>query len=411
MGIVASATPLLLDGQRVHAMHQAPVLQALSNAVTNRVLVIVQLSGGNDGLNTVVPVHNDIYYRQRPHLAIPREDTLPLDEEAGLHPALKPLERMWGEGHMAVVRSVGYAASTRSHFTEASRWATGRNEVSSETGWMGRYLDAQYSALPDHPPAIRFGGSGGIFRANQRIMSTTFDRDAFERLAKNGGFYDVDNVPANPMGEALRYVRSVANASVQYARPVGEALESGTNQAPYPEYEQYSRRALSHGLASTARLIRGGLRTRVYLVPVGGSFDTHANQHTTHHNRMEEIAEGISAFYSDLAVDGLDDRVLTVTFSEFGRTIHENGSRGTDHGAGGPMLLFGSALTGGLHGTMPDLNDTYNSGLRPTTDYRSVYRSILENWLGVNPSAAETLLGGDYPTLRGLMETPSSGDQ
>jgi hypothetical protein len=125
---------------------------------------------------------------------------------------------------------------------------------------------------------------------------------------------------------------------------------------------------------------------------------------------MEEIADAVSTFYADLATDGLDDRVLTMTFSEFGRTIHENGSRGTDHGAGGPMLLFGPALTGGLHGTGPDLTDTYNSGLRPTTDYRSVYRTLLADWFGVEPDATTALLGGDYPALDDLVEKPANDE-
>ena len=410
MGLAASATPFLLNDQRVHAMHQAPVLRALGRATTDRVLVIVQLGGGNDGLNTVIPVRNDIYYRQRPNLAIPRGDALALDDETGMHPALRPLERIWGEGRMAIVRSVGYEESTRSHFTETSRWTTGGDEEGSETGWLGRYLDANYGANPDHPPAVRFGGSGEIFRADQGVMSMTFNQDAFERLARNGGFYDVDNVPSNSMGEALSYVRSVANAAVRYAGPVQEALEAGSNRASYPDYKHYSRRALSKGLSSTARLIRGGLQTRIYLVPVGGSFDTHANQHVTHRHRMEEIADGISAFYKDLGADGLDERVLTMTFSEFGRTIKENGSRGTDHGAGAPLMLFGPALQGGLYGDAPDLTDPYHWGLRPTTDYRSVYRTVLEQWFGVEAETTEALLGDDYPALGELIETPAASE-
>jgi len=357
----------------------------------------------------VIPVRNDIYYRQRPNLAIPRRDTLALDDETGIHPALQPLESLWGEGQMAVVRSVGYEDSTRSHFTETSRWTTGGGEEEGDTGWLGRYLDAQHGTRPEHPPAVRFGGSGEIFRAEQGVMSMTFKQDAFERMARNGGFYDVDNVPLNSMGEALRYVRSVANAAVRYAGPVQDALETGANHASYPAYKHYSRRALSKGLSSTARLIRGGLRSRIYLVPVGGSFDTHANQRATHRHRMEEIADGISAFYEDLSVDGLDGRVLTMTFSEFGRTIKENGSRGTDHGAGAPLMLFGPALQGGLYGDEPDLANPYHWGVRPTTDYRSVYRSVLEQWFGVEAETTEALLGGDYPALDDLLEKPANG--
>ena len=194
----------------------------------------------------------------------------------------------------------------------------------------------------------------------------------------------------------------------QYTGAVAEALDRGTNRVPYPDYGNNRRETLASGLASTAQLIRGGLQTRIYLVRASGSFDTHSGQPGTHARRMQEIAEAVSTFYADLAQDGLDDRVLTMTFSEFGRTIHENGSRGTDHGAGGPMLLFGPALNGGFLGQAPDLADPYNSGLRPTTDYRSVYRSVLEQWFGLEPSATEALLGGVFPVVGELTDPPGA---
>jgi hypothetical protein len=238
------------------------------------------------------------------------------------------------------------------------------------------------------------------------MLSMTFDPKQLARLAEEGRLHGVAGLPDHAAGETLRYAREVANAAVQFAEPVQRAAQQGTNRASYPDYGSNTRETLGRGLATVARLVRGGLQTRMYLVSASGSFDTHAGQPGTHARRMQEIADAISTFYADLARDGLDDRVLTMTFSEFGRTIHENGSRGTDHGAGGPMMLFGPALNGGFYGQRPDLSDTYNSGLRPTTDYRSVYSTVLRDWFGVPDQDVQDLMGGSFGSLDGLVEEP-----
>ena len=323
---------------------------------------------------------------------------------------LAPLEPFWGEGQMTIVQSTGYEGSSRSHFEETTSWVTASGTGSMDRGWMGRYLqDVAERPFPNHPPAVRFGGSGELFRADGEILSMTFDQATLDRLEQSGGLFPVEGIPDTAMGEALTYVREVANASVRFAEPVQQAAEQGSNKVAYPTYGNNSREKLGNGLASIARLIRGGLQTRVYLVPGSGTFDTHANQASTHALRMQEISEAVSAFYADLADDGLDERVLTMTFSEFGRTIHENGSAGTDHGAGSSLFLFGPAVAGGFVGQAPDLSDVYNSGVRPTTDYRSVYRSVLEQWFDVAPDATEAVLGGTFPLLEGLV-TPPPGD-
>jgi len=384
------------------------MLHQLAASATERILVIIQLGGGNDGLNTIVPVTNDIYYQQRPNLAIPPQDTLALNDDYGLHPALAPLEPFWGEGQMTIVQSTGYEGSSRSHFEETTSWVTASGTGSMDRGWMGRYLqDVAERPFPNHPPAVRFGGSGELFRADGEILSMTFDQATLDRLEQSGGLFPVEGIPTTAMGEALTHVREVANASVRFAEPVQQAAEQGSNKVAYPTYGNNSRQKLGDGLASIARLIRGGLQTRVYLVPGSGSFDTHANQASTHAMRMQEISEAVSAFYADLADDGLDERVLTMTFSEFGRTIHENGSAGTDHGAGSSLFLFGPAVAGGFVGQAPDLSDVYNSGVRPTTDYRSVYSTLLRDWFCVPEDQVHDLLGGSYGALDGLVEAPT----
>ena len=179
--------------------------------------------------------------------------------------------------------------------------------------------------------------------------------------------------------------------------------QDGHNNVSYPEFTSGNRTRFSQTFASIARLIRGGLQSKVYVLSGAGGFDTHRNQANSHAQRMEEIGKSVDSFYQDLAQDGLDDRVLTMTFSEFGRTIHENGSKGTDHGAGAPIMLFGSALKGGFEGATPDLSQPFNQGAAPTTDFRSVYRTILEQWFSLDADLAQSLVGGPFPVIDGMI--------
>lgn len=412
LGLAASALPFMLGNNEVFALQHTPILRALATSNAPRVLVIIQMGGGNDGLNTIVPVRNDIYYQQRPTLAIPKSAATLLDEDTGLHPQLAPLASLWDAGRMGVVRSAGYTESSRSHFFETQAWLQGSGDGVEDEGWVGRYLTNQYEGQqPAHPPAVRFGGSQQLLQTLGGNFSLSMNLSRLQDMGDEGGLlFNTDGLPENPYGSALRYVRDVANATVRFAEPVRQAYQEGYNNVSYPEFTAGNSTRFSQTFASIARLIRGGLQSKVYVLSGAGGFDTHRNQANSHAQRMEEIGKAVATFYQDLAQDGLDERVLTMTFSEFGRTIHENGSKGTDHGAGAPMMLFGSALNGGFQGAAPDLSEPFNQGATPTTDFRSVYRTILEQWFGLDAEVTQGLVGGAFPVIDDMIAPPPAGD-
>ncbi len=409
MGLAAGGTAFMLNGRPMTAFGRTPLLSAIRNADTDRVLILVQLNGGNDGLNTIIPVNNDIYYSNRPTIAIPKASSILLDDETGLHPAMSGLQGLWDDGRMAVVHNVGYGSQTRSHFEGTVNWSTARNQGSSEsTGWLARYLTEEfpdlYSNPVDYPLAVRVGGPATLFQGSAGNLSVTFgDAQDFERFLEQGGFYDTEDVPATTYGEELAFVRSVTNASFRYVQSVQDAADSGTNLGGYPNS------GLANSLAVVARMLRGGLETNLYTVSRGG-FDTHSNQGGPtggHASLLGDVAGSVQAFFDDLAQDGLDDRVMVMTFSEFGRTLVENGSRGTDHGAGAPMMIFSPALNGGLYGEQSDLTPGSLTGGDPrfTTDYRAVYWTIAKDWFGLDDAQVNEIVGGNYSNLGFVNET------
>ncbi len=401
MGFATAGTILTVGSHTVQAFGQSSLLNALQHAGSDRILVLIQLNGGNDGLNTVIPVENDIYYNQRPTIAIPKASSILLDPETGIHPALQPLESLWMDGKMSVVHNVGYPNQTRSHFEGTVNWSTARDQGSPEsTGWLARYLlndNPNFFSNPlDYPLAVRVGGPATLFQSTAGNVAVTFsDASDLERFVEQGGFYDTDNVPSTLYGEELSFIRSVTNASFRYVESVQNASSAGTNLAEYPGS------SLSTSLAVVARMLRGGLPTNVYTVSKGG-FDTHSSQggiQGDHASLLSDIAQSVAAFMADLAQDGLDRRVVVMTFSEFGRTLSENGSGGTDHGAGAPMMLFGAGLNGGTYGSQSNLVDLDGNDPMFTTDYRSVYSTLLQDWIGLPGETVDTVLGGSFPHL------------
>lgn len=403
MGLASAGVAFALNGVPMSAFGKAPMLHQLGLLETDRVLVLLQQSGGNDGLNTIIPVRNDIYYQSRPTIAIQPTEAIALDADTGLHPAMQSLQPLWGEGKMAVVHNVGYERSTRSHFEGTVNWVTGRDQGTGEgTGWAGRYLADEFldDGVPlEYPLAVRVGSSPAtLFQSDYGNLSVTFtDSQQFERFIDQGGYYDPNNVPATVYGETLSFVRTVTNASYRYVESVQQAASEAANLGTYPGG------SLASSLAVVARLIRGQLGSRVFAVSEGG-FDTHSDQggaQGSHANRLGSIADAVAAFMADLASDGLDQKVLVMTFSEFGRTLLENGSRGTDHGAGAPLMLFGSGLNGGLYGTQSSLQpgDLYNGDPRYTTDYRDVYHTLLSDWFGLANDNVVDIMGRSFNNL------------
>jgi len=401
LGLGSLAGGLMLQSVPVSAMKNSRFLNRLSTSENNRVLILIQLSGGNDGLNTVIPVTNDIYYQKRPTIAIRRQDAIALSDDIGLHPSMVSLRGLWDDGAMSIVHNVGYHNHSRSHSRGTDVWVSGSSSSENlTTGWAGRFLVEDNPSFIENPPefplGVRIGGSASMFQTEFGNLGVTFGgAGQFGQFLEQGGFYDEANVPDTPYGRSLAYTRRVANASFKYLESIQGAAERAQNAATYPDS------GLARSLAIVARLIRGGLPTKVFLVSRGG-FDTHNNQGGTdggHAASLADVADSVRAFYDDLGADGLNGRALTMTFSEFGRTLNENGSQGTDHGSSAPVMLFGP-VNGGFFGEHANLTDLDRSG-DPLyeLDYRSVYSSILDNWFELGEQARSGVIEGDFTPL------------
>ena len=401
LGIGALGSGLMLGGIPVNAMARTKFLNRLSSANNNRVLILIQLGGGNDGLNTVIPVENDVYFQKRPTIAISKNESISLSDDIGLHPAMGSLSPMWSEGNMAVFNNVGYENPNRSHARSTDIWTSASNsDQMMGTGWAGRYLvedNPDFIANPpEFPLGVRIGGSSTLFQSEFGNLGVTFGgASQFAQFLEQGGFYNEENTPDNDFGRSLSFARKIANSSFRYLEAIQDAADNSTNLNEYPNS------GLSRSLSVVARLIRGGLQTKVFLVSKGG-FDTHNNQGSTeggHADLLRDVADSVQAFYADLASDGLNDRALTMTFSEFGRTLDENSSQGTDHGSSAPVMVFGP-VNGGIYGEHADLIDLDRSG-DPVygMDYRNIYANILDNWFELESAGMSAVLDGEYEDL------------
>ncbi len=412
LGFGAIGSSMMLGGMPVSTFARSKFFNRLARADNDRVLVLIQLSGGNDGLNTIIPVENDIYHQKRSTISIPKQDAILLNDEIGMHPAMNSLQPFWGEGNMAVINNVGYANTSRSHARATDIWTTGSgSNQTRNTGWAGRFLVEDNPDFIQNPPefplGVRIGGSATLFQSEFGNLGVTFGgASQFTKFLEQGGFYDEENVPQNNLGESLSFARKIANSSFKYLESIQEAADKATNIGEYPNS------SLSQSLAVVARLIRGGLNTKLFLVSKGG-FDTHNNQggiEGGHANLLADIADSVNAFYSDLGSDNLDNRALTMTFSEFGRTLDENESNGTDHGSSAPVMVFGP-VNGGVYGSHADLTDLDNSGDPVfSTDYRSVYTSILEDWFNLGNTEMDAVIDGDFQNLGFVDATATSNE-
>ncbi|TVQ13633.1 MAG: DUF1501 domain-containing protein [Balneolaceae bacterium] len=398
LGFAAIGSSMMLGGMPVSTFARSKFFNRLASAENDRVLILIQLGGGNDGLNTIIPVTNDIYYQKRPTIGIRKQDSILLSDDIGMHPGMANLEPFWGDGNMAVIHNVGYASQNRSHARSTDIWTSASNANQNlNTGWAGRFLvedNPDFIANPpEFPLGVRIGGSANVFQSEFGNLGVTFGgASQFTRFLEQGGFYDEDNVPANEFGRSLSFARKIANSSFKYLESIQAAADRASNLSDYPNT------GLSRSLAVVARLIRGGLNTKMYLVSLGG-FDTHNNQGSLtggHANLLANISNSVNAFYSDLGTDNLSHRALTMTFSEFGRTLQENSSQGTDHGSSAPVLAFGP-VKGGQYGSHATLAQLDRSG-DPVygTDYRSVYTSILDDWFGLHADDLNSVIPGQY---------------
>jgi uncharacterized protein (DUF1501 family) len=389
------ALPAFLN-QTLLQMH-AHAADALVQPVTGKdgpILVVLQMGGGNDGLNTLVPYDDDAYYLARPVLGIRKDQTLRVWDHMGLNPALGPLQELYDGGSLAVLQGVGYPNPNRSHFRSMEIWHTAADSDKHEgTGWLGRYFDNDCAGCDPtvgvnigsmSPQAFASGTGMGISMVNPRSYKFVEQIDAetsmaaAEPEASGGSIGELSGGGMNPKGgdQVDFLTKTVLNAQV--SSDVIQKITGGPRRtASYPDNR------LANDLRLVADLIAGGLPTRIYYVNQGG-YDTHANQKNAHDRQLGEMASSVRAFLADIKAQGNGSRVLLMTFSEFGRRVKENGSAGTDHGTAGPMFLAGAGIKPGLHGTAPSLTDLDSGDLKFTTDFRSVYAAILERWMKVD---------------------------
>jgi uncharacterized protein (DUF1501 family) len=379
------------------------LLTASAHAAEQRgdtILVVIQLSGGNDGLNTVIPYADDAYRRGRPSLGIGADRVLKINDYVGLHPSMRGFAQLFENGKLGIIQGVGYPNPDRSHFSSMDIWHTARPQTDATApathraiGWLGRLLDAQTNT-PDgnnsdvpglhlgpgqlplaliggHPRAASIGTLDGF---NLNVGGNPELRRAIEASA---------SAQRDGHDDLLDFLQRGTAAALRSSRQVQDALGTYRTSAGYPATE------LAQRLKTVAQLVDAGLKTRVYYVELPG-FDTHANQSNVHANLLAELSDAVAAFVKDLDEHGHGRRVMAMTFSEFGRRVRENASQGTDHGAAAPMFVAGGSVKPGLIGKHPSLTDLDEDDLKFTADFRGVYAAVLKDWLGV---PAETVLG------------------
>ncbi len=405
--------PSLVSGFSFRAFSaDSSIMQSLLLPVTetDHVFVIIQLNGGNDGLNMVVPIENfSNYANARSNIYIPENKVLKLNGKVGLHPAMTGLGAMYNNGQLKVVQSVGYPQPSFSHFRATDIWmsASESNNVVN-SGWAGRYLNYEYPNFPNgypnstmtDPLAIQIGSSTSLTLQGPAVSMGM-------SISNSSNFYNLingiqDPAPDTPAGKELKFIRLVAQQTQQYATVIKAAATKTVQQVSYP-----INNSLGDQLKIVARLISGGLKTRIYMVNYGG-FDTHSVQvnstDTTtgsHANLLKNVSDAIRAFQDDLKFLGADDRVVGMTFSEFGRRIKSNGSTGTDHGSAAPLFVFGKNVLGGVLGDTPILpaNASFNDNVPFQYDFRSVYSTILANWLCVNDLDLQQIMLKNFQVL------------
>ena len=365
-----------------------------------KILVVLQLSGGNDGLNTVVPVRNDIYYKERPRLAIKREAALPLTSEAGLNPALAGLKNLYDNGELAILNSAGYPNPDRSHFRSMDIWhsASPASEY-WQTGWLGRYLDAQCSGS-----APANGSCSHLAMEIDDTLSLVLKGDEVKGLAMQDvqKLYNAAHGPYFTAYSNAHVPTKEDETPVDYLyKTMAETLSSADylyqQSRKKPSGTTYPNTGLGKNLKTIASLILSDTDTAVYYVSLG-SFDTHINQEGQQKRLFTEMNDALAAFSNDMKTNGKWNDVLVTTFSEFGRRVSQNASGGTDHGTANQMFFMGGALRQkGILNPLPDLTDLDNGDLKFGVDFRQVYATLLDNWLGADSAA---ILGEKFEVLK-----------
>ncbi len=389
---------------------QSQAADSATQAVTGKdgtILVVLQMAGGNDGINTVVPYSSDYYHNARPHIGLPADKILKVNDNVGFHPAMTGFKNLYDSGNLAVVQGVGYPNPNRSHFRSTEIWQTASDSDKFEKyGWIGRYFDNACSgcdpavavAVEQQLPQSFFSHTGkGVCMTNPenyRFMPGDHPRPGQTDMveASYEKLNDIDMTPADqnsggsigmlasakPMtgGRAVDFIERMALDAQLSSTEIRSIAARGQNQVNYPASQ------LGNSLKMVSKLIGGGLPTRIYYVSQGG-YDTHTNQLPTQQRLLADLGDSMKAFVDDLKAQGNMQRVLVMTFSEFGRRVSDNANGGTDHGAAAPMFIVGNKVNAGLLGAYPSLapQDLFEGDIKYNVDFRNVYSAVLENWL------------------------------
>lgn len=371
--------PVLLP-QIVHGMDTKP---------DDRIFVVLQLSGGNDGLNTVIPFADDNYAKLRPKLKVDSNDVIKLNDSFGLHPAMKPLADLFEHGKLAIVNGVGYPNPNRSHFESMDIWQTARTDAVDRSGhgWLGRAVEhgshtGKQSSAPD---AVYVGDAElPVALRGRRANSITLASEEELRLFTEIGPQEISAGTEDLTAFLSKTVHSSYTAAKRFQESVPAVNASG-----YPASQ------LGRKLKLLSRIVKLGGGTRVFYASQSG-YDTHSDQLGRHRNLLREFSQALAAFMKDMEASNLAERVVVMAFSEFGRRVAENGSVGTDHGTAGPVLVAGRSVKAGMHGQYPSLTDLDAGDLKMTVDFRSVYAAILQNWLQVE---SPSVLNGEFSPI------------
>lgn len=382
----AAPAPLYVPGE--------PGGAAVPGKPEDRVLVVLQLAGGNDGLNTVIPYRDPLYAQLRPTVGQKAGDVLPISDALALNPALKSLLPLWNDGKLAVVEGVEYPTPNFSHFRSMDIWMTGDDKAVGSVGWIGHALDH----LSNHPALV--AASLGI-TTPRALVGMQPVNIALGNSLKDFAYKPVGKIDPGAVSAIFDYMNQTTPDSDRYAKTitrshaVAQEAMGGVAQvaASYTPAVKYPNSQLGAGLQTVAQMINGGVGARVLYLATGG-YDTHSNQRQTHEQLLGTLGDALGAFWQDLQAHGHTDRVTLMTFSEFGRRPAENASRGTDHGSAAPLFVMGGSVRGGIYGDAPNLADLDGGNLRVQQDFRQVYAAMLGTWLGMD--ANSLLPGGPY---------------
>jgi len=390
VGVSAGLPALFRD---LSLVQTAKALDGVPEKHPNRILIVLELSGGNDGLNTVVPYADDAYYKARPTIAIKKGEVLKLDDSLGLHPACPGMQSLFKDGKLAIVPGCGYPNPNLSHFTAMEWWHTAMPHGSNKYGWLGRFADA-YQPTPTQNYIVNISSRQSLAVSSAKHSPVVFsDPRKFGRIGTDA---------QQKVFETFGKVYPTSNSSLDFVNTVSKTATGGAALvrsacAEYRTLVDYgSDNNLTLDLKKVAAMINSGLPTRIYYLSQGG-FDTHAAQANTQQLLLIYLSDALRGFMEDLHKIGRADDVAVVVFTEFGRRVNENASRGTDHGTATPMFVVGKHVKGGFYGKQPSLTDLDDGNLKMTTDFRSVYATMLKGWMGLEDT--KSVLKGDFPTL------------